>query len=197
MKEISPWKTLLGIVFVFIVGCGSSDNPVGEEISETPVEPPMQIVSPILGDWHLQDVTWLKDGVATGQLEFTLFSITLTLDPDRIFEIVVRYPIEIFANSFIREQNGWQHIQEIVVTHRGKFYIVENRLQLNLMATSVKPVEAPDIDSNFENPIFWYYVEQSRGPLDYAITDDGKELELRRQEGRYTMKYFHRRPNNE
>lgn len=197
MKEISPWKTLLGIVFVFIVGCGSSDNPVGEEISETPVEPPMQIVSPILGDWHLQDVTWLNDGVATGRLEFTLFSITLTLDPDRIFEIVVRYPIEIFANSFIREQNGWQHIQEIVVTHRGKFYIVENRLQLNLIATSVKPEEAPDIDSDFENPIFWYYVEQSRGPLDYSIADDGKELELRRQKGRYTMKFFHRRLNNE
>ena len=197
MKEISPWTTLLGIMFVFIVGCGSSDNPIGEEMSEKPVEQPMQIVSPILGDWHLQDVTWLRDGMATQRIEFTAFSSILTLDPDGIFEIVVRYPIEIFANSFIRERNDWQHIQEIVVTHRGKFYIVENRLQLNLMATSVKPVEAPDIDSDFENPIFWYYVEQSRGPLDYAITDDGKELELRRQKGRYTMKFFHRRPNNE
>lgn len=197
MKEILPWKTFLGIMFVFIVGCGNSDNPVGEEITEKPVEPPIQIVSPILGDWHLQDVTWLKDGVATGRLEFTLFSITLTLDPDRIFEIVVRYPIEIFANSFIREQNGWQHIQEIVVTHRGKFYIVENRLQLNLIATSVKPVEAPDIDSDFENPIFWYNVEDFGGPLIYSIADDGKELELRREKGRYTVKFFHRRPNNE
>lgn len=197
MKEISPWKTFLGIMFVFIVGCGSSDNPIGEEITEKPVEPPMQIVSPILGDWHLQDVTRLKDGVATQQIDFTPFSFTLTLDPDKIFEIVARFPIEIFANSFIRELNGWQHIQEIVVTHRGKFYIVENRLQLNLIATSVKPEEAPDIDSEFENPIFWYNVEDFGGPLIYSIADDGKELELRREKGRYTVKFFHRRPNNE
>ena len=197
MKEISTSTTLLGLMLVTIVGCGSNDNPIGEEMSEKPVEPPMQIISPILGDWHLQAITWLKDGVETQRQDFTSFSFTLTLDPDRIFEVVHRFPTESVTSSVFLELKDWEHIQEIIVTHRGKYYIDENQLRLNLIATSVKPKEAPEIDSDFENPIFWYDVGNPGGSLDYSIADQGKELELRREEGEYMVKFIHRRPKNE
>ena len=190
------WATILGILLVFIVGCGNTDNPVGER---TP-EPPTQNVSPILGDWQLQAIVVLKDGVETQRIVgSSVESITLLkLQPDGIFEVVSTVPIENVASLDLLEWLELQHVQEIVVTHRGKYHITGNQLRLNLIVTRVKPKEAPKIDSDFENPRFWYEFGEPRSPLDYFLTEDGNNLELRRETKNdttiYTVKFLHRRP---
>ena len=195
MKVISTWTTILGILLVLIVGCGSTDNPIGEETPEPPAEPPTQIVSPILGDWRLLDIISFKDGVETNRIDSKVgTSFILTFAPDGIFDVVIRIPIANVTSLHLLEWLELEHIQEIVVTHRGKFYIVENRLRLNLIATSVKPKEAPKIDSDFEKPIFWYDFGNPGGPLDFIHSDDGNHLELRREDGEYMVKFIHQRP---
>ena len=64
----------------------------------------------------------------------------LTLAPDGIFELVQRYPIQEDILHWL-EWKGWEHIQEIVVTFRGKYYVGANQLGLILIVTRVAPKE--------------------------------------------------------
>ena len=200
MKLIPTWTTIFGILLVFIVGCGNTDNPVGERTPEPPTEPPAHIDSPILGDWRLMDIIWLKDGVVMNQVDGA-GSIAganpniLTLAPDGIFELVQRYPIPEDELHWL-EWKGWEHIQEIVVTFRGKYYIGVNQLGLNLIVTRVEPKEEgleirPDLEDSVFLYDFWY---NDGGSLDFIHSDDGNHLELRREEGEYMVKFIHRRP---
>ncbi len=199
MKLILTWATIIGILLVFIVGCGNTENPVGE----TPTEPPAHIDSPILGDWRLMDIIWLKDGVVMNQID-SEGSIAganpniLTLAADGIFELVQRYPIQEDELHWL-EWKGWEHIQELVVTFRGKYYIGENKLRLNLIVTRVEPKEeAPEIRRDLENPVFLYdFWYNDGGPLDFIHSDDGNHLELRREEGEYMVKFIHQRPKTD
>ena len=203
------WKTILGVISVFVIGCGSTDNPVGEETPELPNEPPTQVVSPILGDWRLLEIIWFKDGAETQRTgpDFLGWYINkgpliLTLAPDGIFEAMRRFPIEDVAHISLLESLGLEHIQEIVISYRGKYHIRANQLRLNLIVTRVAPMEAPQIESDFaENSDFlilaydvWY---NDGGSLDYSLSDNGNQLELRREEGEYMVKFIHRRPNTE
>lgn len=199
MKVSFSWTTILGVIFFLVIGCGDTDNPVGAEIQEPPAEPPTNIVSPILGDWQLQAIVVFKDGVETQRIvDSSVESITLLkLEPDGIFEVVSTVPIEDVASLDLLEWLELQHVQEIVVTHRGKYHITSNQIRLNLIVTRVEPKEAPKIDSDFENPIFWYEFGEPRRPLDYFLTEDGNNLELRRETINdttiYTVKFLHRR----
>ena len=195
MKATLTLTTILGVTAALIVGCGNTDNPIGEETPEPPAEPPTQIVSPILGDWRLLDIISFKDGVETNRIDSKVgTSFILTFAPDGIFDVVIRIPIANVTSLHLLEWLELEHIQEIVVTHRGNFHIGVNQLRLNLIVTSVKPKEAPKIDSDFENPIFWYDLGNPGGPLDFIHSDDGNHLELRREEGEYMVKFIHQRP---
>lgn len=203
MKVSLSWTTIPAVIFVLVFGCGDTDNPIGAEIQEPPSEPPTHNVSPILGDWQLQAIVVFKDGVETQRIVgSSVESITLLkLEPDGIFEVVSTVPIEDVAGLDLLEWLEMQHVQEIVVTHRGKYHITGNQIRLNLIVTRVNPKEAPKIDSDFENPRFWYEFGEQRRPLDYFLTEDGTNLELRRETKNnttiYTVKFLHRRPQTE
>ena len=73
---------------------------------------------------------------------------------------------------------GLLHVQEIVVTHRGKYHI-----GVNLIVTRVEPKEeGPEIKPNLENPVFLYdFWYNDGGPLDFILTDDGSQLEFEKR----------------
>lgn len=213
MKVSFSWTTILRVIFVLVIGCGDSDNPIGEEIPEPPTEPPTNIVSPILGDWRLMDLIWFTDGVVTNQNTTTgwIYGANpniLTLAPDGIFNLTQRYPIhdEVYLETL--ESEGKGHIHEIVVTFRGKFRLGANQLWLNRVVTRVEPsAEALEFKEFFEDPFFVYDIwaftdEGTHGKLlDYSLTDDGNQLELRAEKGtkdvKYAIKLVHRRLKTE
>ena len=204
MKVRLTWTTTLGLMPVLILGCGSTDNPIREETPEPPTEPRIETVSPVLGDWRLLEIIWLKVGVLTHHIDsggwfYGANPNILTFAPDGVFDLTNRYPIEEVASLDWLEWLGLEHVQEIVVTHRGKYHIGVNQLRLNLIVTRVEPKEeGPEIRRDLENPVFLYDFSFNDGvPLDYILTDDGNQLELRREEGEYMVKFLHRRPKTD
>ena len=213
MKVSLSWTTILGVIFVLVLGCEGTDNPIGEEIQEPPTEPPTNIVSPILGDWRLMDLILFTDGVVTIQ-NTTAGSIfganpnILTLAPDGIFNLTQRYPIQEEEDLELLEWKGKGHIHEIIVTFRGKYRLGANQLWLNRVVTRVEPrEEALEYKEFFEDPLFVYDIwaftdEGTHGKLlDYSLTDDGNQLELRAEKGtknvKYAIKLVHRRLKTE
>ena len=205
---------ILGVIFALALGCGGTDNPIGEETQESPTEPLTNIVSPILGDWRLMDFISYVDGVVTHQNATTgwIFGANpniLTLAPDGIFNLTQRYPVD-EDDLLLPASNGEGHYQEIIVTFRGKYSLRANQLWLNRIVTSVKPWtfrEEPILELRYEDPQFvydiWAYTDLgSHGKLlDYSLADDGTQLELRAAQRTkdviYAIKLVHRRLNPE
>ncbi len=203
---------ILAVIFALALGCGNTDNPVAEDIQEPPTEPPPHIVAPILGEWHLMDIIWYVDGVVTNQNNTTgwIYGANpniLTFAQDGIFNLTQRYPIQ-EEYLEILEWKGKGHIQDVIVTFRGKYRINANQLWLNRVVTRVEPrEEALAYSPEFGNPIFVYdyWAHTDLGThgnlLHYSLADDGNQLELRAEivskNVMYAMNLIHRRLKNE
>ena len=202
MSARLAWTTMLGVMSVFlIVGCGNTDNPIGEDAPEPPTEPPTHIVSPILGDWRLMDIIWFKDGVVTGQINgagwiYGADLNILTFAPDGIFSLTQRFPIQEEVLLDILEWKGTGHIREFIVTFKGKYHIGVNQLRFNLIVTRVEPREEElEYNPGLENSVFLYDVwYNDGGAMDYYLTDGENQLELTREQGESMVKFIHRRP---
>lgn len=197
------WTMIMGVIFALVLGCGSTDNPVGENTQKPSSEPPTHIVSPILGDWRLMDIIWFEEGMVTNQIDgagwiYGANPNVLTLAPDGTFNLTQRYPIQ-EEHLEILEWKGWGHIQEVLVIFRGKYHVGENKLRLNLIVTRVEPKEeAPEIGQEYENPEFLYDVwYKDAETLDYSLTDNGNQLELSREQGEHMVKFIHIRTKTE
>ena len=200
MKMILTWVTILGVMIVFMVGCGSDDSPIKEdnspikeEMPQPATEPPNPDITPILGDWHLQTITFFENGVQTQSMDFSSGLFTLTFRPDKTFEVINRYPIELVADLEFLKWKELEHIQEIVVTFPGKYRISEKQLWLDVGRARVEPNEAPEIDADFEDPIFFYHIEMKARPMDYSLVNDGNGLELVVKEDKNRAEFIHHR----
>ena len=200
MSARLAWTKMLGLMSVFfILGCGNTEDSIREGRTDPPTETPTQNPSPILGDWRLLEILVFTEEVVINRIavgEHWVFrgSIALTLAPDGIFDITHKRSLEEVIDVI---PNKWKDIDEILVTFRGKFKLGTNKLWLNRLSTRVKPKEAVEIDLGLADPEFWYDPLDSGGPLDYSLTDDGNQLELRREEAEYMVKFIHRRPKIE
>ena len=113
------WTAILGMTVVAIIGCGSNNNPIKEEMPKLPTESPNPYIAPILGAWHLKAMISFENGVQKQRLDCDLFLITLTFKPDKTFEVIHKYPVEVFADLEFLKWKGLGHIEEIVVTFLG------------------------------------------------------------------------------
>ena len=199
MKATLTWTTILGVTAALIVGCGNTEDSIRERRTHLPAETPTKNPSPILGEWRLLEILVFTEKVAINRItigEHWVFrgSIALTLAPDGIFNITQKWSPEEMSDVI---SNNWKDIDEISVTFRGKFRIGTNKVWLNRLSTSVRPKKAVEIDFGLADPEFWYDPLDSGSPLDYSLTDDGNQLELRGEEEEYTFKFIHRRFKNE
>lgn len=203
MKVTTACASMLGLLFVMILGCESTDSPIGKETQQSPTDPLVPVDAQILGSWLIEEVIWFKEGVETQridrqQIDYGMFALTTTFMPDRLFYATYRHPIEKATDPSWLEWLGLEHLQDqdIIVTFRGKFQINYNQLWLDLTSASAKPKEAGEIDSDFEEPVFAYHLGDP-GLLDISYGDDDGRLELIRQEGIYMVKFLHRRVEGE
>ena len=116
MKVRLIWTAILGMIVVVIIGCGSNDSPIKEEMldeeetSKLPTEPPDPYIVPILGTWHLQWVTAFEDGVQRQRLDAGSYLFTLIFKPNKTFEFIYRFPIEEWADLDFLKSKGLEHI---------------------------------------------------------------------------------------
>ena len=196
MKVILIWTAMLGMMVVVIVGCGSDDSPTKEEMPEPPTEPSIPYISPILGTWHLKTVIAFENGVERGQLDLGPFLFTLIFKPDKTFEVIQRFPLEREEYLEILKQKGLEHVQRIIITFWGKFEVDEKQLRLDVDRATVEPKEAPEIDSDFEDPMNFFFWVDETGRLNYSLSDDGDHLELEIKQGaeRANLIYYRIKP---
>ena len=193
MKVTSIWTAILVMMVVAIVGCGSDDSPIKEEMPQPATEPPNPYIAPILGTWHLQTMSAFENGVQKQRIDFDLFLVTLTFKPDKTFEVIHRYPIEVFADLEFLKWKGLEHIQEIVVTFPGRYGIDEKQLRFYVDRAKLEPKEAPEIDSDFEDPIFFYHIERKARSMDYFLVNNGSQLKLVVKEDKNRAEFIHHR----
>ena len=196
MKVTLIWKVILGMMVVVVVGCGSEDGPIKEEMPQPPTEAPNPYIAPILGTWHLQTMSAFENGVQKQRLDFNPALITLTFNLDKTFEVIHRYPIEAAVNEILRPAE-WEDIQEIVVTFPGSYGIDEKTLRFYVDRASVEPKDAGEVDSDLEDPIFLYHIELEVGkgtrPMDYSLVNNGNQLELVAKKGKNRAEFIHHR----
>ncbi len=118
MKVILSRKTVIGILLVVVIGCGSTDNPVREDGPSTQalitVFSPVRSVDQILGTWLIKSINVFGDD-ATERHKFDEASFYLTFKPNGTFQAIHRYPIiEIFGGEKISELEGLPHLNEYI-----------------------------------------------------------------------------------
>ena len=202
MKAMLSWRMILGVMFVTMVGCGNTDNPI-REVPKPPSEPLVPTDLSVVGSWQLQGITWFKNGIEAQREDLSSFPYILTFEPDAIFDVTNRVPVKMFVDQSWLEGTGLEHLydQDIIVTFRGRFQIVKNQLWLNLTSANASPKGAGEIDSDFEEPEFLYHLGDP-GPLDYSFSDENNQLQLKREfltpEGdNYTVIFPHHRLKGE
>lgn len=196
MKVILIWTAMLGMIIVVIVGCGSDDSPIKEEMPQPLTEPSVPYISPILGTWHLKTVIAFENGVERQQLGLGPALFTLIFKPDKTFEAIQRFPLTNEVYLEILKQKGLEHVQRIIITFWGKFEIDEKQLLLDVDRAMVEPKEAPEIDSDFEDPMNFFFWVDDTGRLNYSLSDDGDHLELEIKQGveRARLIYYRIKP---
>ena len=192
MKVTLVWTVMLGMMVVAVVGCGGDDSPIKEEMPQPAAEPPNPYIAPILGTWHLQTITWFENNVENQSIDFSSGLFTLTFKPDKTCEVIYRYPIEEAVNEILRPVE-WEDIQEIVVTFPGRYGIDEKQLRFYVDRARVEPKDAGEVDSDFEDPIFFYHIEGKARPLDYSLVNNGDQLELVNKKDIYRAEFIHHR----
>ena len=202
MKVIRSRKTIIEILLVVVIGCGSSDNPLREDAqnpsTQAPITefPPVRSVDQIIGTWLLKSINVFGDD-ATARYKIDVISLYLTFKPGGTFQAIHRYPIEIFADENIFELAGLPHLnehKEITVTFNGDYQIVANQLKLTLISAGVEPMEASEIDSDFENPGFlWVGEVGNTGMAAAFLAEKGDKLLLVASDGANSADVIYRR----
>ena len=199
IKVILIWTVILGMMVVAVVGCGGDDSPIKEDMTQPAIEAPNPYITPILGTWHLQAMIVFENEVQKQRLNFDLFLATLTFKPDKTFEVIHTYPVEVFADLEFLKSKELEHIQEIVVTFPGRYGIDEKQLRFYVDRARVEPKEAPEIDSSFEDPmvLFFYHagleVGKDTRSMDYSLVNNGNRLEFVVKKGKHRAEYIHHR----
>lgn len=205
MKVILTCTAIFGVMCISTAGCGSNGNPLEVESPEPASEPPIPTftptpnVTPILGTWLLQQSTHrINDDIKFhdyGDMPWAY----LTFKQNRTFEAIFIWQIQEVTSMFYLAWKGLQHIEEISITFRGEYQIGVNQsgadqLWLDLLTAEVKPKEAPEIDSDFENPIFYLVGNVGATRLwNYSSAEDGSQLELGFRDGQLSVAYDYRR----
>ncbi len=194
MQTILTWKLIFGMSLVVIIGCGSDKSPLTEDSpvsSNETIEAqftPIADVTPILGTWLLESITSFHGDEVVYQ-ESAVFAIYLTFNPDRTFESTYSRPIKEVTDASILAEKGLQHIllrtDKITVTAQGEFEMDVNQIRLTFLSASVTPKEAPEIDSDFENPWLFPFIEKvgDSRMLYYTIAEDGSGIVFVAKEG--------------
>ena len=187
---------MLGMIVVVIVGCGRDDSPIKEEMPQPPTEPSIPYISRILGTWHLKTVIAFENGVERQQLDLGPALFTLIFKPDKTFKAIQRFPLTNEVYLEILKQKRLEHVQRIIITFWGKFEIDEKQLLLDVDGATVEPKEAPEIDSDFEDPMNFFFWVDDTGRLNYSLSDDAGRLELEIKQGveRANLIYYRIKP---
>lgn len=188
MKVILSRKTIIGISLVAVIGCGSTDNPVKEDGPSTQtlitVFSPVRNVNQILGTWLLKSINVLGENGKEPHNVINWVSFWLKFEPDSTFQATHRYPIEFIAESELLALKGLQHIEKITVTFEGKYKIVANQLKMNVISSKVRPKQAAELDSDFENPGFlWVGEIGNAGVAEAFLDENGDKLMLEVDDG--------------
>ena len=200
------WKMMFGfgISLVVIIGCGGNDYPLKEEMPDPSTETsetqfrPVTNITPILGTWVLKSIATFHGDEVVRQ-ESAVFAIYLTFKPDRTFESTYSRPIKEVTNAATLAEKGLQHIlqhtNDITVTVQGEFEIGINQIRLTFLSASVTPKEAPEIDSDFENPMFFPFIEKvgDSRMLYYTIAEDSSEIVFVAKEGKLSADVIYQR----
>ena len=205
MKVFLTCTAILGVMCISMAGCGSNGNPLEMETQEPATEPPIPTftptpnVAPILGTWLLQQSTHrFNDDIKFHDYGDTS-SAYLTFKQNRTFEAIFIRPIQKVTRISSLAWKGLQHIEEITITFRGEYQIGVNQsgadqLWLNLLTAEVKPKEAPEVDSDYANPIFYLVGNVGANRLwNYSSAEDGSQLELGFRDGQLSVAYDYRR----
>ena len=206
MQTISIWKLIFGISLVVIIGCGSDKNPLTEDTpvsSNEAIEPqftPIADVTPILGTWLLESITTFHgDEMVYQYQESAEFPYYLAFKSDGTLNATYNFPIKKVTNASILAEKGLQHIlqhtNDITVTVQGEFEIGINQIRLTFLSASVTPKEAPEIDSDFENPMFFPFIEKvgDSRRLYYTIAEDSSEIVFVAKEGKLSADVIYQR----
>ena len=208
MRIMLTWRLMFGVIFVVIIGCGSDEDLFKEETpdpsTEIPVTQfePITDITPILGTWRLKSVVYVFGDEKTRQDADTV-AFYLTFKPDHTFEATHSIPIQMVTSAAILASKGLQHIfrhtKEILLTFQGEYKIGTDRLKLRLLSASVTPKEAPEIDSDFENPVFYPLVGYvgDTNEWNYMIADDGSALVFWAEEGGSSAEINYYRPKTD
>ena len=196
MQTILTWKLIFGMSLVVIIGCGSDKNPLTEDTpasSNEVIEPqftPIADVTPILGTWLFESIaSFHGDEVVYQYRESAEFPFYLAFKSDGTLNATYNFPIKKVTNASNLVEKGLQHIllrtDKITITVQGEYEMGIDRIRLTFLAASVTPKEAPEIDSDFENPIFFPFIEKvgDSRMLYYTIAEDGSEIVLVAKEG--------------
>ena len=194
MQTILTWKLIFGMSLVAIIGCGSDKSPLTEDSpvsSNETIEAqftPIVDVTPILGTWLLESMI-IFNGNEVVQQESAAFPFYLTFKSDSTLKATYNYPIEEFTNAANLALMGLQDVllrtDKITITVQGEYEIGVNQIRLTFLSASVTPKEAPEIDSDFENPWFFPFIEKvgDSRMLYYTIAEDGSEIVFVAKEG--------------
>ena len=198
------WRIIIGMMLVTIVACGGNEDPLKEEMpdpSTATSEPhftPITDITLILGTWRLKSIVTFSDDGKTRQ-DADAVAFDLTFKPDGTFEATHSVPIQMVTNAAILASKGLQHIlqhvKEIVLTFQGEYEISVNQIKLTLLSADVAPIEAPEIDSDFENPMFYPLVRQvgDTRELNYTVAEDDSTLVFWAEIGRFSTEINYRR----
>ena len=205
MKFFLTCTAILGVMCIFTTGCGSNGNPLEVESPEPASDPqiptftPTPNVTPILGTWLLQRSTHrINDEIKFRDYADMPWAY-LTFKQNRTFQAIFIWPIQEFTSISYLAWKGLRHIEEITITFRGEFQIGVNQsgadqLWLNLLTAEVKPNDAAELDSDFENPIFYLVGNVGATRLwNYSSAEDGSQLELGFRDGQLSVAYDYRR----
>ena len=164
MKVILSRKTIIGILLVAVIGCGSTDDLIKEDGSNSSPKvsitesPEVLIVEQILGTWLLESLH-LFSGHSGVWHSADLVTFYLTFKPDGTFQATHKYPIGFIADRELLAEKGLQHVKEVIVTILGDYEIAANQLTIHVLSSHVNPMQAAELDSDFENPGFLWVEE--------------------------------------
>ena len=75
-----------------------------------------------------------------------------------------------------------------MITFWGKYEIDGKQLWFDVDRATVEPKEAPEIDSDFEDPMVFFFWVDKTGRVPYSLSDDGDRLELETERGKESAK---------
>ena len=199
MKIIFSRKTISGILLLVVVGCGSTDDLIKEDGSNS--SPDASItensvvlnVEQILGTWLLESLH-LFSGHGGVWHSADSVSLYLTFKPDGTFQATHKYPIGFIADRELLAEKGLQHVKEVIVTILGDYKIAANQLTIHVLSSDVNPTQAAELDSDFENPGFlWVEEVGNTGKAEVFLGENDDILVFRVKDGEITAEIIYYR----